>query len=81
MMKETGLQRSLILATLLLLLAGHPNVFAFDLFDLLADGDDVLRAEYRMDEYDSHPNELANRTIGPLFADFIDQAVRSYTPR
>ncbi len=50
-------------------------------FDLLADGDDVLRAEYRMGEYDSHPNELANRTIGLLFVDFIDQAVRSYTLR
>ena len=71
----------MIRATLLLLLAGHPNVFVFDFFDLLDDRDDVLRAEYRMDEYDSHPNELANRTTGPLLADFIDQAVRSYTPR
>ncbi len=35
MMKGTGLQRSLILAALFL---------------LVADGDDMLRAEYRMDE-------------------------------
>jgi hypothetical protein len=39
----------------------------------------MLRADYQVDEDDAHPNELANRTIGPLFADFIDQAVRSYT--
>jgi hypothetical protein len=31
-----------------------------------------------VDESDGHPNELANRTIGPLFVDFIDQAIRSY---
>ncbi|UCH27160.1 MAG: PKD domain-containing protein, partial [Trueperaceae bacterium] len=59
-------------------LSGHPNIFVFDLFDLLAASDDFLRAEYRVDDYDGHPNELANRTIGPLFVDFIDQAIRSY---
>ena len=26
----------------------------------------------------SHPNRLANETIGPLFADSIDQAVQAY---
>ena len=61
-------------------LSGHPNVFTFDFFDLLADpSDNMLRAEYRVDEWDAHPNELANQPIGPLFADFIDQAVRTYT--
>jgi hypothetical protein len=61
-------------------LSGHPNVFTFDFFNLLADpSDNMLRAEYRTDEWDAHPNELANQTIGPLFADFIDQAVRTYT--
>jgi hypothetical protein len=61
-------------------LGGHPNVFTFDLFDLLADPSiNVLRADYQADKYDAHPNELANQTIGPLFADFIDQAARSYT--
>lgn len=60
-------------------LAGHPKVFVFNLFGLLADGDNVLCAEYRADEHDSRPKELANRTIGPLFADFIDPAVRTYT--
>jgi hypothetical protein len=59
-------------------LAGHPNAFVFDFFDLLAGNDNFLRSEYRIDESDGHPNELANRTIGPLFVDFIDQAIRSY---
>jgi hypothetical protein len=61
-------------------LGGHPNVFTFDLFDLLADpSTNVLRTDYQADENDAHPNELANRTIGPLFADFVHQAVRTYT--
>jgi hypothetical protein len=59
---------------------GHPNVFTFDLFDLLADpSTDMLRADYQIDEHNAHPSQLANQTIGPLFADFIDQAVRAYT--
>jgi hypothetical protein len=63
-------------------LSGHPNVFTFDLFDLLADpSTDMLRADYQADEYDAHPNELANRTVGPLFADFIDQTIRGYAAR
>jgi hypothetical protein len=63
-------------------LSGHPNVFTFNFFDLLADPpDNMLRAEYRTDEYDAHPNQLANQTIGPLFADFIDRAVRTYSAR
>jgi hypothetical protein len=61
-------------------LSGHPNVFTFNFFDLLADpSTNMLRAEYWTDEWDAHPNELANQTIGPQFADFIDQAVRTYT--
>jgi len=61
-------------------LSGHPNVFTFNLFNLLASpSDNMLRAEYRSDEWDAHPNELANQAIGPLFADFVDQAVRTYT--
>ena len=61
-------------------LAGHPNVATFDFFDLLADPDnDMLRREYRTSGSDAHPNERANREIGPLFVEFIDQAVRSFT--
>ena len=67
-------------------LASHPNVFTFDLFGLLAEDDpaapdfNMLRATYREGE-DSHPNELANQTIGPLFADFIIEAVQTYRAR
>jgi hypothetical protein len=60
-------------------LSGHPNVFTFNFFNLLADpSDNMLRTEYWTDEWDAHPNELANQTIGPLFADFVDQAVTTY---
>jgi len=67
-------------------LASHPNVFTFDLFGLLAEDDpaapdfNMLRATYREGE-DSHPNELANQTIGPLFADFIVETVQTYRAR
>jgi hypothetical protein len=61
-------------------LGGRPNVFTFNFFDLLADpSTNTLRADYQTDEHDAHPNELANQTIGPLFADFIDQSVRMYS--
>lgn len=64
-------------------LAEHPNVFTFDFFDLLAEENplapdfNMLRATYREGE-DSHPNQLANETIGPLFTDFIIEAVQTY---
>lgn len=60
---------------------GHPNVFVFDLFGLLADPTtNTLRAEYQLspDKSDSHPNQLANETIGPLFVRFIDEAIQTY---
>jgi len=61
-------------------LSGHPNVFTFNFFDLLADpSTNMLRPQYRTSEFDAHPNELANQTIGPLFADFVDQSVETYT--
>lgn len=63
---------------------GHANVFAFDFFDQLAEDDpsnpevNMLRAEYRPEGEDSHPNELANATVGPLFADTVIKAVLNY---
>ena len=61
-------------------LDGHPNVFTFNFFDLVADpATNMLRADYRTDESDAHPNELANQTVGPLFVDFIDQSVKTYS--
>jgi hypothetical protein len=59
-------------------LSGHPNVFVFDFFGQLGGGDNFLKPEYRTDESDAHPNELANRTIGPVFVSFLDEAIRSY---
>jgi len=64
-------------------LSGHPNVFTFDFFDYLAEDGlilpdfNMLRAEYREGE-DSHPNKTANEIIGPIFVDFIIDAVQEY---
>jgi hypothetical protein len=57
---------------------GLPNLVTFDFFGYLAGEDHFLRPEYRMDEYDAHPNERANREIGPHFVSFVDQAIRAY---
>jgi hypothetical protein len=59
-------------------LAGHANVFVFDFFGLLAGNDHFLRPEYRMDEYDAHPNQRANSDIGTLFVEFLDTSIRRY---
>ena len=65
-------------------LSGHPNVFAFDFFGYLAEDDptcpdyNMLRQVYREDS-DSHPNQTANETIGPVFVDFIVDSVQSYS--
>jgi hypothetical protein len=62
-------------------LAGRSNLFVFDFFGLLADPEtNVLRDAYQRDpdSTDSHPNAMANETIGPLFVDFVDQAVQIY---
>lgn len=64
-------------------LAGHPNVSAFDFFDQLAEGDpaaadyNMLRADYREGE-DSHPNQVANEALGPVFAGFVIEAAETY---
>lgn len=65
-------------------LQGHPNLFVFDFFDLLADpATNMLRAEYQINpnNTDSHPNVLANQTIGPVFVDFVDKAIQAYRAR
>ena len=62
-------------------LKGHPDLVVLDFFDLLADPTThTLRSEYQRDPQtsNSHPNVLANQTIGPLFVDFVDQAIRAY---
>ena len=59
-------------------LSGHPNIFVFDFFGYLAGNDNFLRSEYRVDNWDAHPNERANQEIGPLFVSFIDEAIRGF---
>ena len=65
-------------------LDGHPNVFTFDFFDHLAEGDptapdyNMLRAEYRREGQDSHPNQRANAVVGPAFAEAVMTAAHSY---
>lgn len=60
---------------------GHPNVFVFDFFDLLADPQtNTLRQAYwrSTSEADSHPNRLANEVIAPQLVSFIDMARSTY---
>jgi len=59
-------------------LAGHPNLVTFDFFYYLAGEDNTLREEYRVDQWDAHPNDLANSEIGPEFVAFLDSAIRGY---
>lgn len=64
---------------------GHPNIMFFDLFDLLANPNDpsdpernMQREEYRLapsTSTDSHPNLLANQTIGPEIAELMIRIV------
>jgi len=64
-------------------LRGHPNVFCFDFFNYLAEDDpafpdyNMLKAAYR-DGTDSHPSMKASETIGPLFVDFVLNAIQTY---
>lgn len=63
-------------------LDGHPNVRCFNLFNYLAQADDgslyanMLRTDY--ESGDSHPNDLGNATVGPIFAQFLIAAASSY---
>ncbi|MBN1573910.1 MAG: hypothetical protein JW984_12000 [Deltaproteobacteria bacterium] len=57
-------------------LNGRKNVFVFDFFDLLAGGDNMLKPGYRVGNHDSHPNDRANREIGPKFVSFIESVIK-----
>jgi len=60
-------------------LAGHDNIVYFDFFNFLAHPDDgsatrnMLKWEYERghEDTDSHPNQLANETVGPVFVEFL----------
>ncbi|MFW5733720.1 MAG: hypothetical protein ACOCWR_01540, partial [Oceanidesulfovibrio sp.] len=65
--------------------AVHPNIHIFDFYGLAAEAGknpakgepNCLRYEYEQshEDSDSHPNEKANRSIGPKFAAFIVQVL------
>ncbi len=59
-------------------LNGHPNLVTFDFFDHLSGEDNTLQVEYRVDDWDAHPNDVANSEIGPIFVAFLDSAIRGY---
>jgi hypothetical protein len=64
----------------------HPNIFVFDFFGLAAELNatpvngkvNCLKYAYEGDHNgsDSHPNLLANQTIGPLFSLFVVDAIK-----
>ncbi len=64
-------------------LKGHSNVFTFDLYSYLADDKpnspeiNMLLKEYQGGT-DSHPNQLANLTIGPKLVQFVIQSIDNY---
>ncbi len=63
----------------------HPNVYVFDLFDLLAGNDPTatdfnrLRSDYN-EEGNSHPNRLANDTVALALVEFITDTVVEHLP-
>lgn len=67
----------------------HPNIYIFDFFGLVAESNatpvngqvNCLRYEYEKSHTnsDSHPNTLANQTVGPLFAQFIVNTIKNST--
>lgn len=62
--------------------AGYSNIVCFNLFDYLAGDDNMLKYAYEGDhaDSDSHPNALANQTVGPIFAHFLINASLNYNP-
>ena len=50
---------------------GLNNLLVFNLFDVLADDGDYLRAEYRRSEHDSHPNAAGSKAATEKFLAFL----------
>ena len=67
----------------------HPNIYIFDFFGLVAESNptpvngkvNCLKYEYEKSHtiVDSHPNTLANTTVGPIFAQFIVNTFKGQT--
>jgi uncharacterized protein YjdB len=68
----------------------HPNIYVFDFFNYVAESDptpangevNCLKYEYEGSHIgsDSHPNTIANETVGPLFAQFIVHTIEDTKP-
>ena len=62
---------------------GHPNLFVFNFFDLLAESDpaaadaNMLKQVFR-DGSDSHPNAAANQQIVPLMVKYVNEKIEQY---
>jgi hypothetical protein len=50
---------------------GQLNLMVFDFFDVLADKDNYLKAEYRRSDQDSHPNPAGGQAATVAFIDFL----------
>ncbi|MDO9543156.1 MAG: hypothetical protein Q7J98_12670 [Kiritimatiellia bacterium] len=63
-------------------LSGHTNIVCFDLFGYLAGSDNFLKYEYEFShtDSDSHPNALADQSVGPVFARFLIDSAAAYHP-
>ena len=60
----------------------HNNIFIFDFWGLAAGSDNFLKYAYEGSHTgsDSHPNQLANQTIGPLFSQAIVDDINIFNP-
>ena len=60
--------------------SGHTNTVCFDLFGYLAGSDNFLSYNYESSHEgsDSHPNSLADQTVGPIFAGFLINSAAAY---
>jgi hypothetical protein len=50
---------------------GLNNFLVFDLFDILADKEGMLKLNFRANDYDSHPNEGAGQAATQVFMSFL----------
>jgi uncharacterized protein YjdB len=65
----------------------HPNIYIFDFWGIVAESNpspvngkvNCLKYDYELshNDYNSHPNPLANETAGPVFAQFIVNTIEN----
>jgi hypothetical protein len=60
----------------------HPNIYVWDFRGIVTDPNtNFLKYDYERDHDnpDSHPNELANNEVGPMFAQFIVDTITDFS--